>query len=89
MVFLKSLYIYIKEKPDVIISTGVLSTIPMLFIGHFFKKKVIYIESFAKINSPTMTGKLIYKKKIANQFYVQWKSMLEFYPDAIYKGGIY
>lgn len=89
MVFFKSLYIYIKEKPDVIISTGVLSTIPMLFIGHFFKKKVIYIESFAKINSPTMTGKLIYKKKIANQFYVQWKSMLEFYPDAIYKGGIY
>ena len=89
MVFFKSLYIYIKEKPDVIISTGVLSTIPMLFIGHFFKKKVIYIESFAKINSPTMTGKLIYKKKIANQFYVQWKSMLEFYPAAIYKGGIY
>lgn len=89
MVFFKSLYIYIKEKPDVIISTGVLSTIPMLFIGHFFKKKVIYIESFAKINSPTMTGKLIYKKKIANQFYVQWESMLEFYPDAIYKGGIY
>lgn len=89
MVFFKSLYIYIKEKPDVIISTGVLSTIPMLFIGHFFKKKVIYIESFAKINSPTMTGKLIYKKKIANHFYVQWKSMLEFYPDAIYKGGIY
>ena len=88
-IFFKSLYIYIKEKPDVIISTGVLSTIPMLFIGHFFKKKVIYIESFAKINSPTMTGKLIYKKKIANQFYVQWKSMLEFYPDAIYKGGIY
>ena len=68
MIFFKSLYIYIKEKPDVIISTGVLSTIPMLFIGYFFKKKIIYIESFAKINSPTMTGKLIYKKKIANQF---------------------
>lgn len=89
MISFKSLYIYFKEKPDVIISTGVLSTIPMLIIGHFFKKKVIYIESFAKINSPTMTGKLVYKKKIANQFYVQWESMLEFYPDAIYKGGIY
>ena len=78
-----------EEKPDVVISTGVLASIPMLFIGHIFKKKVIYIESFAKINSPTMTGKLIYKKKIANQFYVQWESMLEFYPDAICKGGIY
>ncbi len=85
----KSLYIYFKEKPDVIISTGVLAAIPMLFIGHIFKRKVIYIESFAKISSPTMTGKLIYKKHIADQFYVQWESMLKFYPDAIYKGGIY
>lgn len=88
-VFFKSLYIFLKEKPDVIISTGVLSAIPMLFIGHFFKKKIIYIESFAKINSPTMTGKLIYKRHIANQFYVQWESMLKYYPNAIYKGGIY
>ena len=89
LIALKSFYIFIKEKPDVIISTGVLAAIPMLFIGHIFKKKVIYIESFAKISSPTMTGKLIYKKHIADRFYVQWEKMLEFYPDAIYKGGIY
>lgn len=88
-IFFKSLYIFLKEKPDVIISTGVLAAIPMMFIGHYFKKKVIYIESFAKINSPTMTGNLIYKKNIADQFYVQWESMKEFYPKAIYKGGIY
>lgn len=86
---IKSLYIYIMEKPDVIISTGVLATIPMLFIGHAFHKKVIYIESFAKINSPTQTGKLIYNKKITDRFYVQWPDMLKIYPDAIYKGGIY
>ena len=89
VILFKSLFIFIKEKPDVIISTGVLAAIPMMFIGHIFKKKVIYIESFAKINSPTMTGNLIYKKHIADRFYVQWESMKEFYPNAIYKGGIY
>ena len=88
-IFIKSLVIFFIEKPDVVISTGVLSSIPMLMIGHFFKKKVIYIESFAKITSPTMTGKLIYKKHIADRFYVQWESMKEFYPNAIYLGGIY
>ena len=89
LITIKSFFIFLKEKPDVIISTGVLAAIPMMFIGHIFKKKVIYIESFAKISSPTMTGNLIYKKHIADQFYVQWESMLEFYPNAIYKGGIY
>ena len=89
MIFFKSLYIFLKERPNVIISTGVLASIPMIYIGHLFKKKVIYIESFAKISSPTMTGKLVYKKNLANQFYVQWEKMLDFYPNAIYKGGIY
>lgn len=88
-ILMKSLYVFLKEKPDMIISTGALATIPMLYIGHFFKKKVIYIESFAKINSPTMTGQLIYKKNIVDIFYVQWESMKEFYPNAICKGGIY
>lgn len=88
-IFFKSTYIFLKEKPDIIISTGVLSTIPMLIVGHIFRKKVIYIESFAKIKSPTMTGRLVYNKRIADRFYVQWESMKEFFPDAIYKGGIY
>lgn len=51
------------------------------------EKKVVYIESFAKISSPTETGKLIYK--FADRFYVQWESMKEFYPNALYLGGIY
>ena len=89
VIFWKSFYIFVKMRPDVIISTGALATLPMLCIGHFFRKKIIFIESFAKINTPTMTGKFVYKKKIANQFYVQWESMLKYYPQAIYKGGIY
>lgn len=85
--FFKSFYIFIKEKPDYIITTGVLAIIPLALIAKLFRKKLIYIESFAKISSPTMTGKFLYK--YADRFYVQWKQMLEFYPNAIYKGGIY
>ena len=82
-----SLNIFIKEKPDVIISTGALATIPMCVLSKIFRKKIIFIESFAKVTSPTLTGKLIYK--FADQFYVQWEQMKEYYPDAIFKGGIY
>lgn len=84
---LKSFYIFCKEKPDIIISTGVLSTIPMCLLSKIFKKKLIYIESFAKVDTPTLTGKLLYK--VADQFYVQWPQMLSVYPNAIYIGGIY
>lgn len=84
---IKSIEIFMKEKPDIVISTGALATIPMCVLAKLFRKKVIFIESFAKINSPTLTGKLVYK--FADQFYVQWEEMKEFYPNAICKGGIY
>jgi beta-1,4-N-acetylglucosaminyltransferase len=84
---INTLKIFLREKPDVVISTGALVTIPICIIAKIFRKKLIFIESFAKINSPTLTGKLLYK--FADQFYVQWKDMLKIYPKAIYKGGIY
>lgn len=82
-----SFKIFIREKPDLVISTGALATIPMCIIAKLFRKKLIFIESFAKISSATLTGKLLYK--FTDQFYVQWKDMLKIYSKAIYKGGIY
>lgn len=84
---LLSLKIFLKEKPDIVICTGVLATIPMCLIAKAAHKKLIFIESFAKVTSPTETGKLLYR--FADRFYVQWPQMLEVYPKAIYLGGIY
>lgn len=83
----KSLRLYFAEKPDVIICTGVLAMIPLCLICKLFGKKLVFIESFAKVTSPTRSGKLLYR--FADQFYVQWPQMLEVYPNAIYVGGIY
>lgn len=85
--FIISLYIFIKERPDAIVCTGVLATIPMCLITKLCNKKLIYIESFAKVTSATQSGQLLYK--FADQFYIQWESMLEIYPNAIFLGGIY
>lgn len=76
-----------EEKPDVIITTGVLAIIPLCLIGKLKGIKLIYIESFAKRNSGTLTGKLLYK--FADLFIVQWEEMLNVYPKAVYAGSIY
>lgn len=83
----KSVRIYFKEKPDAVICTGVLAMIPMCMIAKLMGKKLIYIESFAKVTTGTQTGRLMYK--FADRFYVQWEQMLSVYPKAIYLGGIY
>lgn len=83
----KALVILIKERPKVMITTGVLAIVPLALLMKLFGGKLIYIESFAKVTSKTLSGKLLYK--FADQFYVQWEEMLKLYPNAIYKGGIY
>lgn len=84
---LKAFWIILKEKPDVIISTGSGATYPLCKLVKLTGGKVIFIESFAKIKSPTVTGQKVYK--FADEFYIQWPEMKKFYPNAKYKGGIY
>lgn len=85
--FLRSFFLFLKERPDIIISTGALATYPISLLSKLFGKKVIYIESFARVDHASLTGKLLYK--IADVFIVQWEEMLEVFPNAIYVGGIF
>lgn len=84
---LLSFYYVITYKPNYVISTGAGATLPYIFIAKMFGAKIIFIESFAKVNSPTMTGKIVYK--IADVFFVQWPEMINHYPKAQYKGSLY
>ena len=86
-IIIKSFFIAITNRPDIIISTGALAAVPMMIWTKIFGGKVVYVESFAKIDSPNISGKIVYK--FSDQFYIQWESMRKFYPNAIYMGGIY
>lgn len=83
----EQLDIFLKEKPDVILTTGAAIAIPMCIIGKIFRKKVIYIESFARMTTPNKTGQLVYK--FADLFIIQWEELRKYYPNAVYGGSIY
>ena len=57
---IKSIYLYFKIHPDYIVTTGVHTAGPISCIGKIFGTKIIYIETFANINTKTVTGKLLY-----------------------------
>lgn len=79
--------ILLKNPVDFVITTGAAVAIPICIYAKIFGKKVIYIESMARITSPSNTGRLMYK--IADLFIVQWKELLDFFPKAVYGGSIY
>ena len=84
---IKTIYLYFRIRPKVIVTTGTHTAGPMCYLGKIFGSKIIYIETYANINKKTATGRLIYP--IADMFIVQWKEMLDLYPKAIYGGKIF
>ena len=84
---LKTIYLYIKIRPKVIVTTGTHTAVPMCILGKICGSKIIYIETFANTNKKTATGRLIYP--IADLFIVQWEEMKKIYPKSVYGGSIY
>ena len=77
----------LKERPKVIMTCGAGAVVPACLLGKLFGAKLIFIESIAKVNTPTLTGRLLYW--FADEFYVQWEELLRYYPGAKYRRTIF
>lgn len=80
--FFRAAAILNQEQPDCFISTGALISIPILLLGKLRGKKVVFIETLARVESPSISGRIAYC--FADIFIVYWKTLLEFYPKAHY-----
>ena len=84
---IKTVKIWRKEKPDFVITTGTMVALPICFLAKLMRKKVIYIETFARVTDCTRAGKLMYK--VADLFIYQWEELEKYYPNGVYGGSIY
>lgn len=76
-----------KEKPDLIISSGAAVAVPFFYLGKLFGAKTIYIEVYDRIDTSTLTGKLVYP--VTDKFIVQWEEMKKVYSKAINLNSIF
>ena len=85
---LKATQILLRERPDVILSTGGGEiAVPFCYIGKVLGAKVIFIETLTRVTTPSGGGKLVYP--IADLFLVQWESLLNRYgKKAKYWGAV-
>ena len=78
---LECIALILKTRPDVILCDGPGTCLPPCYICFLFnilyitKTKIIFVESFARVNTLSLTGKLLLP--IANRFIVQWKEALD------------
>ena len=79
--------VLVKEKPDLLISSGAAVAVPFFYIAKIMGKKLIYIEVYDRIDKPTLTGKMVYP--IVDCFIVQWEEQKQVYKKAVNLGSIF
>ncbi|EXB45757.1 hypothetical protein L484_003841 [Morus notabilis] len=67
-----SLWLMIRVRPEVIIAIQWSS--------------IFYVESIARVQRLSLSGLILYKLRIADQFFVQWPQLQRKYPRAHYVG---
>lgn len=83
----QSLQILLREKPDLVVSTGADSAIPICVLAKLLGKKVVFIESFCRIREPSLSGRIMYP--FSDLFIYQWKELKRFFPKGKFGGSIF
>jgi hypothetical protein len=82
----RQLIVLLRARPKAILSTGSNIAVPISVMGRLAGVRIIHIETGSRVHTMSSTGKLMYR--IAHRFFVQWETLQDDYPRAIYAGRL-
>ncbi len=84
---LMSFLVVMKRRPDVVLTTGAGIVIFFCIFSKLAGAKLIFIESMASVDRPTLTARVLYP--FSDLFIVQWPGLLSYFPKARYLGRLF
>jgi UDP-N-acetylglucosamine:LPS N-acetylglucosamine transferase len=85
-VFLRCVKIALKEKPDIVISTGAAAGCMMCFLAKFSGAKIIWLDSITNVERISLSGRMV--RFIADLFLVQWPELAKKYNNVEFIGAV-
>ena len=85
-VLFRCIRIVLREKPDVVISSGAAGGCLLCFLGKLFGAKVVWIDSITNIDKLSLSGRMV--RFIADLFLVQWPELAKRYNHVEYAGSV-
>ncbi len=85
-VLLRCLSVILREKPNVVISTGAAAGCIACFLGKLIGAKVVWIDSITNVEWISLSGRMV--RYIADLFLVQWPELVEQYRNVEYVGAV-
>lgn len=76
----------VKLRPHAVITTGAGVGVPFVYAARVLGKRAIYVESLARIDELSLTGRIVYP--VVTDLFVQWPELAERYRKGRYAGAI-
>jgi UDP-N-acetylglucosamine:LPS N-acetylglucosamine transferase len=77
--FVEAAAILEAERPDVLVSMGAGPAVPLALVGKYLAgARVLFIETAAAVERPTLTGRLM--RPIADALFYQWPRLARSFP---------
>jgi len=86
LVLVRCLSIMLREKPDVVLSTGAAAGCILCFIGKLMRAKIVWLDSITNVRNVSLSGRMV--RYIADLFLVQWPHLAQEYKSAEYVGAV-
>ena len=72
--------ILLRERPDIVLTTGAGVAVPFIIMGKLFGAKAIFIESITRVKSLSLSARLV--RLCTDEIYVHWPQILKKYPQS-------
>lgn len=74
-------------RPRVVLTTGAGVAVPFVWVGRLFGARAVYVESFTRIDRPSLSLRLI--APFADRVYAQWPELRAAVPKARSLGSVF
>jgi len=85
-VLLRCIRIVLRQRPDVVISTGAAAGCMLCFLGKMLGAKVVWIDSITNVERLSLSGRMV--RYIADLFLVQWPELAGRYIRVEFVGAV-
>ena len=85
-VLLRCIRIVLRQRPDVVISTGAAAGCMLCFLGKMLGAKVVWVDSITNVERLSLSGRMV--RYIADLFLVQWPELAGRYKRVEFVGTV-
>lgn len=86
LVLLQCVNVVLRERPDVVISTGAAAGCMVCYLAKIASARVVWVDSITNVEKLSLSGRMV--RHIADLFLVQWLGLAERYSDVEYVGPV-